>query len=379
MRILLILLYFVVTAPIIAGDVNDAGKTVSIEFFYQPGCKKCHRIKTLLLPELADVCKGKYQLQMFSTGDKENYIKLLAVMERLKVNSNATAYMIINSRIMLTGGDIEKKLIDVVKEEYASVNAYVDKNTGQADSSSGVLQRRANSFTIGTIIIAGLIDGVNPCVFSTLIFFISLLSVAKVKKQKMLWVGLFYCISCFVTYLAIGFGVFSCLKALSEFNTVQQIINYLMIAVLLIFAVISFSDCFRYRASGKAQSVSLKLPSGISKLIHKIMKEGLSYKAILPAVFLVGILVTILESVCTGQVYIPTLVLMAKDTAGAKWFTLLLLYNLMFIIPLAIIFIAFYKGVNTPRLIKWSKKNVVFSKFSLGCFFILLAIIMQFL
>jgi len=106
------------------------------------------------------------------------------------------------------------------------------------------------------------------------------------------------------------------------------------------------------------------------------MKYGISYQTLLPGIFLIGILVTVFESVCTGQVYIPTLVLMTKDASGLKWMLLLLLYNLMFILPLVIIFIAVFKGVKTPRLLEWSKRNVFISKLGLGCFFLLLAAVM---
>ncbi len=376
MRSLLLILCFAIITQGHAVNKPIHRKIVLIDFYYQPGCKKCHRIRSLLLPELAETCRGKYRLQVLSTGNKANYLQLLSIMNKLKENSNDTAYMVINSHIILAGDNIEKKLIDTVNVEYASYNKVQGQKTDNGDSLK-ILESRANSFTIGTIIIAGLLDGVNPCVFSTLVFFISLLSVAKVNKRKMFWVGTIYCISCFVTYLSIGFGVFSCLRALSGFDIFRLIINDLISVILLIFAGISFIDCYRYKTSKKAESVSLKLPETVSKLIHKIMKEGLSFKALLPGVFFVGSLVTVLESVCTGQVYIPTLVLMTKESSSVKWFSLLLLYNLMFIIPLAIIFIAFYNGANTPKLIKWSKKNVVFSKFSLGCFFVLLAVLIQ--
>jgi hypothetical protein len=47
----------------------------------------------------------------------------------------------------------------------------------------------------------------------------------------------------------------------------------------------------------------------------------------------------------------------------------------MFILPLIIVFIEVYRGISTPALIQWSKKNVVFSKILLGIFFIALAML----
>jgi len=359
---------------------NIPVKQVTVEFFYQPGCAKCHRIKNLLLPELAETCKDKYHLESYSTSERNNYLRLLSYLEKLKVKAgeNETAYMVIDAKIILAGKNIEEKLIDTVNAEFVKLeqgDVKADHDSDQAADSS-VLMRQAEKFTVGAIIVAGLLDGINPCVFSTLVFFISLLTVAKVSRQKMLWVGIIYCSACFATYFALGFGLFEFIRSVEKFHWAKFIIDTSIIAVLVVFAVISFADAIRYRRSGRADAVMMKLPPRISDLIHRIMKHGLAYKTLLPGIFVISVLVTIFESVCTGQVYIPTLVLMTKDASGFKWVLLLLLYNLMFILPLVIIFIAVFKGVKTPRLLQWSKQNVFISKLGLGCFFLLLAAVM---
>ena len=104
------------------------------------------------------------------------------------------------------------------------------------------------------------------------------------------------------------------------------------------------------------------------------MKEGISAKSLLLGGIIIGTLVTALESVCTGQMYVPTLVVMAKSGMSKAW-GYLLLYNLMFILPLVVVFILTYFGLRTPTLLGWSKKNVVISKVLLGAFFLLLAVL----
>ena len=54
----------------------------------------------------------------------------------------------------------------------------------------------------------------------------------------------------------------------------------------------------------------------------------------------------------------------------------LLLYNIMFIMPLVTIFILTYIGLRTQTLLDWSKRNVVVSKIMLGCLFLILASLM---
>ncbi|MEI6516687.1 MAG: hypothetical protein WCO77_11985, partial [bacterium] len=84
-----------------------------------------------------------------------------------------------------------------------------------------------------------------------------------------------------------------------------------------------------------------------------------------------GVAVTVLESVCTGQVYVPALVMMLKSGAAPLRCTLyLLLYNLIFVMPLAIVLALTCGGMSTPALMDWSRRNVTVSKILLGLFFV---------
>jgi hypothetical protein len=79
--------------------------------------------------------------------------------------------------------------------------------------------------------------------------------------------------------------------------------------------------------------------------------------------------------VCTGQVYVPTLVLVAKaggSGAGTAW-KYLLLYNGMFMMPRVAVFILTYFGLTTQTLIEWSKKNVVITKILMGLLFLVMS------
>jgi len=153
-----------------------------------------------------------------------------------------------------------------------------------------------------------------------------------------------------------------------------------MIGVLLLFAWLSFRDARRFRQSGRADQVTLQLPGRIKQEIHRLMRRTLAYRYLIPGAFGLGVLVTVLESVCTGQVYLPTLVLLTREEGpDSRWFGYLLLYNLMFIIPLLVLFAAAVRGVSTRTFLAWSRVNVVRGKILLGIFFLALAAIFIFL
>jgi cytochrome c biogenesis protein CcdA len=77
-------------------------------------------------------------------------------------------------------------------------------------------------------------------------------------------------------------------------------------------------------------------------------------------VIFAGIVVSLLESVCTGQLYVPTLAFMARQ-ADTKFtaFIMLLIYNSMFILPLFILAALVSIGVKGIMLANVSRKHVI--------------------
>jgi len=342
---------------------------VPIDYFFQAGCEECDKINAFILPQLKEQYAEKYKLTRYDIGIPENYLKLVAYQERLHIKDNAPVCMIVN-RTRYLGGyrAIEQNLFP----EIAAVETI---SIAPSDAvSSDLLRKRAEKFTLGAIVAAGLVDGINPCVFATLVFFLSLLAVSGIKGHKLLLVGGTYCFACFLSYLALGFGLFRILKLFSGYHLLQGGLEFFMILLLLIFAVLSFRDAYRFRKHGKMEQVTLQLPDNVKRKIHTVMRRGLHYRFLIPGAFVIGVLVTGLESICTGQVYVPTLVLMTKETGpGSCWFRDLLLYNFMFILPLLLLFAAAYSGIKTPVFLRWSKQNVFLGKLVLGSFFLLLA------
>jgi hypothetical protein len=173
----------------------------------------------------------------------------------------------------------------------------------------------------------------------------------------------------------IGFGLFRFLHLFSGFILLRRAVEWGMVVVLLVLAILSFRDAIRFRKTGRAADVTLQLSTGMKKRIHDVMRRGLGSAGIIWGGLLIGCAVTVLESVCTGQVYVPTLVLILKDSAfsESRAWLLLLLYNALFVLPLVIVFVAVYFGLRTETLLAWNRRNVVSSKLLLGLFFVLTA------
>jgi hypothetical protein len=170
------------------------------------------------------------------------------------------------------------------------------------------------------------------------------------------------------------------LHAFSGFPLIQKAVEGVILAALVVLAILSFVDAWRYWRNGKSKAIILQLPQGIKTRIHGLMRKGLGTKHLVYGGFFVGLTVTALESICTGQVYVPTLVLVLKSGCSPlRNGFYLLLYNLMFMVPLVAIFLLTFFGLRTERLIEWGGRNVVPSKILLGLLFLGLAAAIIFL
>lgn len=348
-----------------------AGDKTLVEYFYQPNCEDCRKVSEFVLKPMNEKYGSKIQLKKYNLSEENNFLLLISILDALHDDSNADVYMILNRNRVLAGySAIEQGLFKSIEHPENSSVAEI--------SSKKAVHSIGNRLKIMTVIVAGLIDGINPCVFSTLIFFMSLLAVAKIKGKRLFIIGIAYCIACFVTYLLLGFGLFSVLKSLTDFTWMRAGLNWLMIIILLVFAIISFRDAFAFiKSGGKADKVALQLPRNVKLLTHRFMRQGLKFKYLFTGAFFIGVVVTLLESVCTGQVYVPTLVLLANEAGVfSKWFSLLLLYNLMFILPLVGVFVLMFSGISTLKAIKLTRANLLIGKLALGLFFLALAVIM---
>jgi hypothetical protein len=63
----------------------------------------------------------------------------------------------------------------------------------------------------------------------------------------------------------------------------------------------------------KGATGSIQIPRRIKLLLHSLMRKGLKTPRLIAAGVAVGAAVTLLETVCTGQVYLPTMTLVIKE------------------------------------------------------------------
>jgi len=242
-----------------------------------------------------------------------------------------------------------------------------------------------NQITLWTIIGAGLVDGINPCAFAVIVFFVSFLAAYKYNKKEIIVVGTAYCSAVFLAYVLMGLGVFHVLYALEGFRYAALIIQWGIIALCAVFFVLCVYDFIIYQKTKKSEKMLLQLSKNQKTFIHKVMRAFLKDKQsslwrLLAAAFVVGFVVSGVEAVCTGQVYLPTIRVILKE-ANEYFFkaaAYLLIYNLMFIAPLVLVFILTLCGKESATFNTWLKNHLGLAKFLLCCVFLGLLILLIF-
>ena len=356
------------TAPIKAADEKPSAQperigTVYVAFFSKRGCAHCDRVHLDL-----EFLRKKYPTNDFPVAFvyktfeiEKNESKLLneALCERLNVPEKhrlATPAVFFEKHSLITGLDkLNEPIMDSIVHLYprGSSKFWMAVTDSELLAAKNRIAHRFSKFHVAPIIFAGLLDGINPCAMGALIFFITFLTVAGRKKREIIMVGISYTLAVFVTYYLIGIGLLSFVSSLSIFKVIARWV-YLATAILAAgLGVFSIVDYIRAK-KGDIGDMVLKLPNGLRKRIHRFMisaNEPRKRRNFILAALVTGFLVSLLELACTGQVYLPTIIfVMGIPGLRLKAYLYLLLYNLMFILPLLAVFIVSYFGATSEQL-----------------------------
>ena len=230
---------------------------------------------------------------------------------------------------------------------------------------------RFRKFGLSTVLVAGLIDGLNPCAFATIVFLVSYLAFLGKKTKEILTYGIIFTFGVFIAYLLAGMGLMAGFRQLSGFPLITKGI-YLVIAMFaFVLGIISFYDYVLFRR-GQMAKMKLQLPMALKKRVHGIIrKQTRSAKAGFVGTFVLGFVIAGTEVVCTGQLYLPTIgYIMTIPKLRAYAFLNLVLYNIMFIIPLSAIFVAAFFGVTSEKMALVTKEHTGTVKLLTGILFI---------
>lgn len=354
---------------------------LSVEFFVQEGCAECLLLRREFLPAFAARYGYRLRPVVSDTHDRATFLRLLDTLEACGVTANEPLYMVVDGKTVLAGWrEVERRGFEVIDQALSGRGAAMPGTAeGEAHAAEPpaaeehAAARLFRRFGWTAVAAAGLADGLNPCAFATIVFLTSLLATGGRRGRAVFVGGLAFCLASFLTYFLIGLGLLSALRRLEGLGSVRAFVEWGTIAALAVLGALSLLDAWRYGRTGDAHAVRLQLSDGVKQRIRRFAIARWSGPAVFGTGLVCGAGVTVLESVCTGQMYLPTLVFMSREGGGCRAWSLLILYNVLFVVPLFIVFVVGAVGVRSQRLAGWTRRHVVPSKLLLAAVFFALA------
>lgn len=218
-----------------------------------------------------------------------------------------------------------------------------------------------NPIFLPVLISSALVDSVNPCAFSVLILTVAFLASLGMARKKVLAIGGTYIAGIFAVYFMIGVGL---LRALDVFG-IPHFLGKIGAVILILFGIsVVLSYIF------PSFPIKFKIPDSAHGPMAKLMS-----KASFPATFLLGAFVALFEFPCTGGPYLLVLGLLHDKATVGIGFAYLILYNLIFILPLTAILLLASDQALMSRAEKWKKTAAGKGKLAAGIAMILLALV----
>ena len=214
---------------------------------------------------------------------------------------------------------------------------------------------------LATVVVAGLIDGINPCAIAVLLVFVSatLLAVGATmdgspaeRRRALFKGGAAYVAGMFITYLLIGLGLMGFAGALRQ----DHIGTKLFAVVAIGWSVLALQEALLPELGER-----LRMPA----MLHSRAQSWVS-RASLPGLFVAGSLIGLCTVPCSGNVYLAVLALLSSRADLASALGYLVLYNLAFVVPLVALLGAAATPVAMRALARWQLHNRASLKLTLG-------------
>jgi hypothetical protein len=363
------ILLFSLSTATAAGPSQSSPARLQLHFFGSRTCGECMEIKKNILEPLSARYPDKVELVYYDIDDT-NTLKIMDDFdEKYGVAENSAQELFFADTFLIGAHSILKSGRALIETYLERPGTWSTVKTGAGFVSLRELltnKTRGWAFFTATVV-AGLADGVNPCAIATMIFLISFLAMQKRRRAEVLVIGLSYTAAVYCTYFAMGFGLKEVFGKLENYGYISEIVRWAACGAAALVSALSFRDAFHYSRTGRTQDITLQLPKAVKLRIHKIISGNLGSAGLIAGAVTAGFLVTILEAICTGQMYVPFIVAMARHPEfRIKGLFYLAFYNFLFVLPLLIVMVLAYFGLKWNELAKATQSHMVMLKVLLG-------------
>lgn len=363
----ILLLFFLLGVFMAPADAQtsspEATEKVILYFFWGDGCPHCAKEEIFL-----DTLRKKYpQLEVKSYEVWHNRVNALFfsyMAESAGIPSTGVPVTFINTEVFAGFDDrkareIESRIQYCIRGKNTCVDpsektdkpVSEDKHQIITVPFLGDIDASKISLPVMTVILGGL-DSFNPCAFFVLFFLLSLLIHAKSRKRMFLIGGTFVFFSGFIyfVFMAAWLNLF---LITGQLRTVTVIAG----AIALVVALVNIKDFFFF-SKGVSLSISEKAKPKLFERMRNLMKAT-SVLSMMAGTVVLALAANAYELLCTAgfpMVFTRVLTLQKLSTAG--YYLYLLLYNCIYVLPLASIVVIFTVTLGARKLSEWQGRRL---------------------
>lgn len=213
------------------------------------------------------------------------------------------------------------------------------------------------------VVVPALVDSLNPCALSVLVFLLISIAAAA-NRRRIFLIGGSYIAAVFLFHLFMGIGIFS-FVTLTGLSKAFALIGA---AVAVILGLITLSDVIRNKET---------FFLSVSESGKGVMSQYIRIASI-PAAFVLGVLAGLLGFSCTGGIYISILALMSRSLTFTAGLPYLLLYNIIFVLPLVLITLLAAYGMSPEKADSWRVEHKRALRLVIGLVLVALGVVVFF-
>ena len=325
---------FLLVTLVILGTVAtvNAQDSEKIYFFYGTGCPHCVQVERYFEEE--DLL-SKYPVEKKEIYfNRENALLYNRILDELGVlNENRGVPAVVIGNKILVG---DKPIIDnfiTEADKYLKENG--SNNRIENTETKEEKKQQKLDLTLAAVVGASIVDAINPCAFAVLIILMTTMLAAGDGK-KALKTGLAFAASIFISYFLMGLGLYKALGTGEISHTFFKFVGWLAI----ILGLLNLKDYFWY-----GKGFLMEVPMSWRPKLKSLLKSATSPLG----AFGIGFLVSLILLPCTSGPYIVILGMLAEKTSQSKAILYLLVYNLIFILPMLLISYAVYRGFDPNK------------------------------
>lgn len=343
-----------------ASPFGSGSGAICVYHFYGNGCPHCERIQPFIEEmgvRYPQVAIKSYEIY-FNATNREMYRDFLA---RYEVKSEGIPAVFIGGKALVGESVIRNHLDEEIAYAVAHGSVCPATYSAHIGTPRDISPGETTRLTVPAVIAAAIVDSINPCAFAVLIFLLTYLISLK-DRRRVLVSGIIYISAVFIVYFLSGLGFFAVVQQAGIASTVATIAA----VIAIIAGIINIVDAARDRAAP-----ILAIPASQKDRIRQYVT-----RATLPAAFILGALVSVVELPCTGGIYLAILGLLSSSMTLSAGVPYLLLYNLIFVAPLVVILIVAWLGVSADTLDALQGRGKRWMRGGMGLFLLVLGILM---